>query len=396
MDSFDPKPRLRAEHGRPFPMKKEATQFDSNGTVFGSPWEFQPGGQCGMPISDLFPEIRKHADDLCLLRSLTSKSALHANANFLMHTGHGMRGRPSIGSWVTYGLGSEAENLPSYVVLNGGLFPIGGEDCFKSGFLPATHEASIFHGGPEPLSHVKPASRSRQEKLLAFLKSQQPSHAGGVEAALLNYELAARMQTAIPELADVEKGEPEWLRKAYGFDHPYEHTRSYARQCLMARRLVERGVRFVELTIPAVDKDTAWDAHGGLKENHENHARAVDQPIAALLSDLKARGLLEDTLVAFLTEFGRTPFAQGSDGRDHNEYGFSVWLAGGGTRGGAIVGETDEYGYKAVVDPYDIHDLHATMLHLLGFDHEHLTYRFGGRDHRLTDVHGNVIRQMLA
>ena len=397
LDSFDPKPRLRAEHGQPFPIKKEATQFDSNGNTMGSPWEFSPGGQSGLPVSDLFPHIRGCADELFIIRSLTSKSALHANACFMMHTGSGMLGRPSVGSWASYGLGSPSDNLPGFVVLNGGLFPIGGMDNFKSGFLPASHEASVFDPTDSPVPNLRPPSGSSTERLRAWTRKMDGrwldslgGHNASVETAILNYELAARMQTSVPELADLSR-EPEWLKESYGLKHANAPTRTYARQCLMARQLIEKGVRFVELTIPVVDNDTAWDAHGNLKKNHEDNALAVDQPIAALLKDLRARGLLDSTLVVFATEFGRTPFSQGSEGRDHNEFGFSVWLAGGGVRGGSIYGATDEYGYKAVTDPCDIHDFHATILHAMGIHHEKLTYRFGGRDHRLTDVHGHVL-----
>jgi len=403
VDTFDPKPRLRAEHGRQFPLKREPTQFDSVGATFGSPWEFAPGGQSGISISDLFPKIREYADELCVIRSMTSKSAVHAAANFWMHTGSNLLGRPSVGSWVTYALGSAAEDLPGYVVLNSGIVPIGGLDNFRSGFLPATYEASIFGKGDVPLPNLAPAgSRDVQARKLALIQKldrawlEKIGHAPDIEAAVQNYELAALMQTAVPGLADL-RGESEAMKSAYGLDHSSEYTRIYARNCLLARRLVERGVRFVELTMPAVDKDNRWDAHSKIKQNHEKNAIAVDQPIAALLGDLRARGLLDDTLVVCTGEFGRTPFSQGNDGgRDHNEFGFSLWLAGGGIKPGTIFGGTDEYGYKAIEDPCDIHDLHATILHLLGLDHELLTFRFGGRDYRLTDVHGRVLRQIMA
>lgn len=400
LDTFDPKPRLRAEHGQRFPLKREATQFDSNGNVLGSPWEFVPSGQSGLPVSDLFPKVREYADELCVIRSLTSKSAVHASANFWMHTGTNMLGRPSMGSWVTYALGSPAEDLPGFVVLNSGIIPTGGVDNFKAGFLPASFEGSIFRGDP-PLPNLKPhGSPEAQAKMLKLIRQQDRSlierigAASEVEAAVQNYELAAAMQTAVPELAQLD-GESAATKSAYGLDHPNEHTRTYGRNCLLARRLIERGVRFVEITMPPVDKDTRWDAHGNLKGNHEKNAVAIDQPIAALLGDLRARGLLDDTLVVCAPEFGRTPFSQGSDGRDHNEFGFSVWMAGGGVKPGVTYGATDDYGYKAVEKPCDIHDLHATILYLLGLDHEELTFRFGGRDHRLTDVHGKALREII-
>jgi uncharacterized protein (DUF1501 family) len=403
LDTFDPKPRLRAEHGQRFPLKREATQFDSFGAVFGSPWEFLESGQAGLPISDLFPHLRTQADELCVIRSMTSKSAVHASANFWLHTGTNLLGRPSIGSWVTYALGSEAENLPGFVVLNSGVIPTGGVDNFKSGFLPASYEGSIFQRGDEPLLNLTPhGSAATQARKLALLAAQDRGllarigPAPAIEAAMKNYELAAAMQTAVPELARLE-GESAATKAAYGLDHANEHTRTYARNCLLARRLIERGVRFVEVTMPAVDKDNRWDAHAKLKDNHAKNALAIDQPIAALLADLRARGLLEDTLVVCASEFGRTPFSQGNDGgRDHNEFGFSLWLAGGGVKAGTTYGATDEYGYKAVEKPCDIHDLHATLLYLLGLDHEILTFRFGGRDHRLTDVHGRVLREVIA
>jgi hypothetical protein len=402
IDTFDPKPRLAAEHGRRFPLRREATQFDSNGPVMASPWEFQESGQCGLPISDLFPNLRKVADELCIIRSMTSKSALHATANFWMHTGTNMLGRPSIGSWVTYALGSPSENLPGFVVLNSGVVPTGGVDNFKSGFLPAAFEGSILTSGDPPLPNLTPAGPiERQRRQIELIMRQDRAlldrigPADAVEAALRNYELAAAMQTAVPEMANLGD-ESAATRKAYGLDHKNEHTRIYARNCLVARRLIERGVRFVELTMPKVDGDNRWDAHSKIKDNHPKNAGAIDQPITALIRDLRARGLLDDTLVVCATEFGRTPFSQSNDGgRDHNEFGFSLWMAGGGVRPGISYGATDDYGYKAVEDACDIHDLHATMLYLLGLDHELLTFRFGGRDHRLTDVHGRVLRKLV-
>ena len=304
---------------------------------------------------------------------------------------------------MTYGLGSFNEDLPGYVVLNGGQIPSGGLDNFGSGFLPATFQGSLLHATGTPLANVVPSEKSARlqeakRKLVGDLNQESlasSGHVDALESAILNYELAARMQVAIPELMDL-KGESVATKKLYGMDAAFEHTRTYARECILARRLVERGVRFVELTIPMVDGYSRWDAHGGLVKNHGDNARAVDQPIAGLLTDLKSRGLLDETLVVWAGEFGRTPFAQGSDGRDHNEFGFSVWMAGGGVRGGFTYGETDDWGYKATVNKAEMHDLHATILHFLGLDHEKLTYRFGGRDIRLTDVYGNVLRETLA
>jgi hypothetical protein len=402
MDTFDPKPRLREYHGKPFPMKMESTQFNDNGNTLAGPWAFQQYGESGLPVSDLFPHVGRCADDLCVIRSMVSTFNEHTNANFFLHTGLGLAGRPSAGAWVSYGLGTENQNLPAFVVLNGGLIPPGGLPNFGSGFLPATHQGSIFRPGDPPVANIQPLEPTpelQQNKLalLARLDAAAKESFGGsdaVESAIANYELAFRMQSAVPDLMDL-RGESEATKRMYGFDHPYEPTRIYARQCLTARRLVERGVRFVELTCPQVDGDR-WDQHAKLVEGHSNNARAVDQPIAALLQDLKGRGLLDDTLVLWAGEFGRTPFSQGADGRDHNPYGFSVWLAGGGVEGGMTYGATDEFGYKVVADRVEMYDLHATMLHLLGIDHERLTVRFSGRDMRLTDVHGHVVHSLLA
>jgi len=281
--------------------------------------------------------------------------------------------------------------------------PPGGLENFGSGFLPATFQGSIFRPGAHPLANVQPVEPrpELQQNKLALMRTldagmlQRVGHVDQLESAIANYELAFRMQTAVPELMDI-KGESAATRKLYGLDAPYEHTRTFGTQCLVARRLVERGVRFIELTCPAINGADRWDQHGKLKEGHENNSRAVDQPIAGLLQDLKSRGLFEHTLIIWAGEFGRTPFAQGTDGRDHNPFGFSIWLAGAGIKGGTIYGATDEYGYKAVENKVIIHDLHATMLHLLGMDHKRLTVRFSGRDMRLTDVHGEIIRDILA
>ncbi|MEK0448842.1 MAG: hypothetical protein RL088_1110 [Verrucomicrobiota bacterium] len=406
VDSFDYKPMLEVHHGkdpRKAIGKLEKTQFENIGTVMKSPWAFSPRGQSGLWMSDLFPHIASRADDLCILRSMTSGFPEHTSANYFLHSGLGLQGRPSMGAWVSYGLGSFNGNLPDFVVLNGGQIPSGGLDCFGSGFLPASHQGSLLNINGTPLANIAPgeklpAQQDAKRRLAARLNQLSLEASGGEDAlqsAIANAELAARMQAAIPELLDLS-GESEATKRLYGMDADYVHTRTYARECIIARRMVERGVRFIELTIPMVDGFQRWDAHGSLKSNHGNNAQAVDQPIAALIADLKARGLLDTTLVVFAGEFGRTPFAQGSDGRDHNEYGFSIWMAGGGVKPGIAYGATDDWGYRAVENPLEIHDLHATMLHLLGMDHTKLTFRFGGRDIRLTDVHGRVIRDILA
>jgi hypothetical protein len=397
VDTFDPKPRLTAENGKPFGAKIQPTQFNNNGSTLGSPWKFRQYGQSGIPVSELFPNVAQHVDELAVIRSMTSKFSEHTNANYFLHTGHGQQGRPSMGAWVGYGLGNESRDLPGFIVLNGGLIPPGGLDNFNSGFLPATYQGSVFNPGDTPVANVRPTEPSpalQRNKLALLRRLDEASRAAqqgddAIEASIANYELAYRMQVAVPELMDLSR-ETAGTKRDYGVDDSYAPTATFARQCLLARRLVERGVRFVQLTCPSVGVDR-WDQHNGLKEGHERNARAVDRPIAALLGDLKQRGLLQETLVIWSGEFGRTPFAQGSDGRDHSPFGFSMWLAGGGVRGGTIYGATDDYGYYAIDKKVEMHDLHATILHLLGIDHKRLTFRFSGRDMRLTDVHGNVI-----
>ncbi len=401
VDTFDPKPLLQRDHGKPFPMKMEPTQFDNNGSTFGSPWKFQQHGESGIPVSELFPHMAQHVDDFAVIRSMTSNFSEHTNANYFLHTGSGLQGRPSMGAWMAYGLGSECQDLPAFIVLNGGLVPPGGLDNFNSGFLPASYQASVFQAGDAPVANVQrqEATERLQRNKLRLLEQldtaavQRRGPQDAIESAIANYELAYRMQTAIPDLADLS-GESELTQRMYGLDATTKGTATFARQCLVARRLVERGVRFIQLTCPSVGHDR-WDQHSNLQQGHTDNALAVDQPIGALLTDLKQRGLLDETLVVWSGEFGRTPFAQGSNGRDHNPFGFSLWLAGGGVRGGVIHGATDEYGYKAVENKLQIHDLHATMLHLLGIDHLRLTYRFSGRDMRLTDVHGEIVHEVI-
>ena len=401
VDTFDPKPLLAKENGQPFKMKIEPTQFNNNGGVLKSPWEFNQYGQSGTPVSALFPHVASCVDDIAVIRSMVADFSEHTNANYFLHTGHGMQGRPSMGAWITYGLGSDNQNLPGFVVLNGGLIPPGGLDNFTSGFLPASYQGSVFKAGDIPLANIRPseADASLQTNKLDFIRRMDThllsriGHADQVESSIANYELAYRMQAAVPELTNLS-GESEATKRLYGLEADFEHTRTYAAQCLLARRLVERGVRFIELTCPRVKADR-WDQHSGLKGGHERNALAVDQPIAGLLKDLKSRGLLDETLVIWAGEFGRTPFSQGKDGRDHHPFGFSIWLAGGGIKGGVIYGATDEYGYKAIENKVTIHDLHATVLHQLGIDHTRLTYRFSGRDIRLTDVYGNVMKDIL-
>jgi len=399
VDSFDPKPRLARENGQDPKFKIDATQFNNNGKILQSPWAFKRYGESGMAVSELFPQVATCVDDLALIRSMVSDFPEHTNANYFLHTGSGLQGRPSMGAWINYGLGSENSNLPGYVVLDGGLVPPGGVDNFKNGFLPADFQASIMKTGSMPVANIKSDNSlsAQQRKKLDFIHQMDGTNAGKsdeLEAAIRNYELAYQMQSSVPELTEF-KSETKATRELYGLFDEDPHTRNYGAQCLMARRLVERGVRFVELTCPSLDGIDRWDQHHNLKDGHERNAHAVDKPIAGLLKDLKSRGLLEETLVVWTGEFGRTPFAQGMDGRDHNPSAFSMWMAGAGVKGGTIYGQTDEYGYRVVENPVTIHDLHATMLHLLGVDHKLLTYHFGGRDFRLTDVHGHVIKDVL-
>ena len=402
IDTFDPKPRLAKENGKPFKMKIEPTQFNNIGTTLQSPWKFKNHGESGTPVSELFPNIAKHVDDLAVIRSMTSDFAEHTNANYFLHTGNGFQGRPSMGAWLSYGLGSECKDLPGFIVLNGGLTPPGGLDCFNSGFLPASYQGSIFKSGKSPIANIVPREKNSklQRNKLDLLKKldagalERIGKVDQLESAIANYELAYRMQSVVPELADLA-GETEATREMYGLNEKSKGTAIFGRQCLLARRLLERGVRFIEVTCPAVGHDR-WDQHSNLKKGHEDNAKSVDQPIGAFLTDLKQRGMLKDTLVVWSGEFGRTPFAQGNNGRDHNPLGFSLWMAGGGIKGGSVFGATDEYGYRAIENKLQIHDLHATMLHLLGVNHEKLTYRWSGRDMRLTDVHGHVIHDILS
>ncbi len=404
VDTFDPKPLLQKFDGRdPSGLfTVEPTQFNNNGSLLASPWRFRQYGESGTPISDLFPHIASCADELLVVRSMVSEFPEHTFANYFLHTGSGLQGRPSMGAWINYGLGSECENLPGFVAINGGLIPPGGLDCFGSGFLPASFQGSVFKPAGSAVANIErsEATAGRQQHKLDLVRqldelsmSQFGRH-DSLDSAIKNYELAYSMQMAVPELMSFDR-ESAAIQSLYGLDSKNEPTRIFAAECLLARRLVERGVRFIELTCPSVDSDR-WDQHNNLRDGHERNALAVDQPIAALLKDLRQRGLLDETLVVWAGEFGRTPFAQGKNGRDHNPYGFSIWMAGGGVKAGTVYGATDEFGYKAIENRVEIHDLHATMLHLLGVDHTRSTFRFGGRDMRLTDVKGEVIRAIIA
>lgn len=404
MDTFDHKPELERWDGKPLPIEAPATQFDDVGTVMASPWKFKPGGESGLMISDLFPAVRKHADKLCMVRSMTSKFPEHTAANYFLHTGHNPAGRPSMGAWISYGLGSEADDLPGYVVLDGGLTPPGGIECYGSGFLSPSFQGSVFRPRGEAVAHARGAhtGTSREagrRRLLESLDRREGPIDPSVAAALANYELAFRMQAAVPELSDLS-GESDATKALYCIDDKYAPKATFGRQCLLARKLVQRGVRFVQVSMVKAGPDR-WDQHSNIKQGHADNARAVDEPIAALLHDLEAHGLLDSTVVLFAGEFGRTPMAQGQGngpgrGRDHNPHGYTAWLAGGGVKGGMSHGATDDFGYHAVDSPLEMHDLHATLLHLMGLDHTHLTVRFDGRDMRLTDVFGHVVHDLIA
>jgi hypothetical protein len=409
VDSFDPKPELAKRHGQPMPVPVKPTMFNNNGNIMASPWEFKRRGQSGLEISELFPHLTQHADSMAIVRSMTSKVNEHAQGNYFAHTGFPFMGHPSAGAWISYGLGTENKDLPGFIVLQSGgaTPPHGGVGIYSNGYLPGQHQASILKAdGDEALPNIKPReSDELQRQRLRFVKDMddqflREAAEPQIEAAIKNYETAYRMQTAVPELCDI-RGESETTKELYGIDAREPNKASYGRQCLVARRLIERGVRFVELScltqnIGAGQAPNPWDQHGKLKEGHGAMANQVDQAIAGLMTDLKQRGLFEDTLILFTGEFGRTPFSQGSDGRDHNPFGFSAWIAGGGVRGGTTYGTTDDLGYYAVENVATFYDFYATVLHLLGIDHEKLTYRFGGRDFRLTDVHGNVLKEILA
>ena len=406
VDTFDYKPALEKYNGkdpREVIGKLAPTQFDNIGKILKSPWEFKQRGQSGHWVSDLFPHIAQDdvIDEISMVKSMTSNFSEHTSANYFLHTGSGFQGRPSMGAWLGYGLGTENRNLPGFVVLNGGLIPPGGLDCFGSGFLPATYQGSVFLPQSEPVANInrKEASDSLQKNKLSLLGEldehtlMQMDYDPQVEAAIQNYETAYQMQTSVPELMDLS-GESELVKKSYGMNSDFKNTKTFGTQCLLARRLVQRGVRFIELTCPGGNGDR-WDQHNGLVAGHNKNCKSVDQPIAGLIRDLRKLGMLDDTLIVWSGEFGRTPFAQGTNGRDHNPFGFTTWFAGGGIKPGVTVGATDAFGYKAVENRYEIHDLHATMLYLLGIEHTESTFRFGGRDMRLTEVFGHLIKEIL-
>ncbi len=408
VDTFDYKPMLKKHQGQPIGSSWVSKRSDNSaGRVWlGCPWEFKQRGESGLWVSDLFPHLAQVADHLCVVRSMVGELPLHGQSNLLLHTGRVLGQAPSIGAWISYGLGTENQNLPAYVLLNNDWVPNGGLENFGSSFLPASHQATMMRAKGIPVDNIAPhESMILQRQKLALLAEsdlafgKQTSEPQEIEAAIANYETAFRMQSTVPDLADISK-EPEHIQKMYGVDSTDEHQRFYATQALRARRLVEAGVRFVEITCPSFDgNNSPWDQHTLLKTNHEKNARVTEQSVAALITDLHQRGLLDETIVLWAGEMGRTPAVgaiNDTTGRDHHVSGYTIFMAGGGFKGGMTYGETDEFGTNAVINPVTVHDIHATILHQMGLDHERLTYRYGGRDHRLTDVHGNVIRECLA
>ena len=409
IDSFDPKPKLQELAGQPMPVKIERTQFNNNGNVMPCPFEFARYGESGIPVSSVFSEIGSVADELAVVRSMTSAVNEHAQGNYAMHTGFPFMGYPSAGAWISYGLGSENENLPAFVVLESGhaVPPHGGVGLYSSGFLPAQYQGSVIKADRTPaIRNIAPGfEQAQQVRHLDVIRRidrefVERTKDADIEAAVRNYETAYRMQTSVPSVCDLSN-ESNATLDMYGANDGDKEKAAYARQCLLARRLVERGVRFIELScltkgIGAGGAPNPWDQHGDLEKGHRAMAWQVDQPIAALIKDLRSRGLLDETLIVWAGEFGRTPFSQGSNGRDHNPFGFSVFMAGGGVKGGTIYGATDELGYHVVEDRCTVYDLWATVLHQMGVDHRLLTYRYAGRDVRLTDVHGNVLHDVLS
>ncbi|MFO0820597.1 MAG: DUF1501 domain-containing protein [Pirellulales bacterium] len=409
VDTFDYKPLLIRDHGKPLPLPKPRVQFAQTGNLLAPQWEFRQHGASGQWISSLFPQVARHADDLCIVNSMYSNNVVHGDAVLQLHTGSDVFTRPSMGSWITYGLGTENENLPGFVTISPS-YAHGGSANWSSAFLPATHQGTPIGNDKSPIKdaavrhiHNGTYSRDVQQAQLEFLRStargrtslpNREDRAGEgasidseLEARIASFELAFRMQTETPRVMDLSNESQETLA-LYGINDPT--TDNFGRQCLLARRFSESGVRFVQCS-----HSYKWDQHSNLKAEHAKNALEVDRPIAALLADLKRRGLWDDTLVMWGSEFGRTPTAQGTDGRDHNPYGYSMWLAGGAVRGGLRYGSTDDYGYYAVENRVHVHDLHATLLHLLGLDHERLTFPHAGRDFRLADVHGRVVHEWL-
>jgi hypothetical protein len=403
VDTFDPKIELQKHHGKPIPIldSDPLLKVRNPGTLLGSTRKFARHGAAGTIISDLYPHLAGRLDDIAVIRSMYADSFAHGSGLLQMNTGFLRQGFPSLGSWVTYGLGTLNRNLPGYVVLldqRGG--PISGPPNWGAGYMPATYQGTQFRESGEPILNLLPqqgisaAQQRNQIDLLAKLgRFQAGEDNSELSARIASYELAYRMQASAPEAVDISS-ESDETRRLYGLGDP--RTERFGRRCLLARRLVERGVRFVQVYSGGGHNDENWDAHGDVNKNHELHCGETDRPMAALLLDLKRRGLLDETLVVWTSEFGRTPTGQNGKGRDHSPRGFTAWMAGGGVKGGQTYGATDDFGYASTENKVHVHDLHATILHLLGFDHRLLTYFHGGRDMRLTDVSGRVVHDLLA
>ena len=403
MDTFDPKPMLNKHAGEPMPPSFGSVggQFTDGSTpILGTPWNFKKYGQSGLPVSELFPNVARHVDDICFVRSFVTHSVVHAPAMYEVHSGRLFATHPSVGAWITYGLGSESENLPAYVVMpqpEG--TPEGGTSCWSQGFLPSVYQGTLLRPGSNPILHLRPPegmTRERQRAMLDLLQSMNESDAGEfdseMQARIAAYELAFRMQMHAPEAVDLSK-ETATTKRMYGLEEG--RTREFGTRLLLARRLVERGVRFVQIYSGGGPLSMQWDAHKHLKQNHEKMAGHSDQPVAALLEDLKRRGLLEQTLVIWGAEFGRLPTSESGNGRDHNPHGYTMWFAGGGVRGGQSIGSTDEFGLHAVDRPHSMRDFHASILHAVGLDQHRLSYLHGGRHEKLTDFGGEVIQGMF-
>jgi hypothetical protein len=399
IDLFDPKPELTRMNGKPLPAKfgKVLTPMGTGGNnLLASKRKFKKCGQSGLDFSDWVPHMAKCADDFALLRACNADGLNHVGSVCQMNTGSILAGRPSLGSWALYGLGSVNQNLPGFVVLTDGGEVLGGARNWGTGYMPATYQGTLFRPGSSPILNLKPeVSDERQRAKLGLIQQLNEMHRRDrpddtqLSARQSAYELAFRMQATAPEAVDLSR-EPERVKEAYGLNR--KETADFGHRCLLARRLVERGVRFVQVYCGA---GSAWDAHGDLEGNHTRMCTRADRPTAALIEDLKARGMLDDTLVIWGGEFGRTPMTEGKDGRDHNPYGFSMLVAGGGVKGGTVHGTTDEFGLYGVQGKVHVNDFHATILHLLGFDHERLTFKHSGRDERLTDVAGKVVKAIL-
>jgi hypothetical protein len=407
VDTFDFKPLLKKRQGEKIGVSAVSNKSQSSPerVWLGSPWEFRQYGQSGLWVSDLFPHLAAVADDLCIIRSMVGQQPLHGQQNLLLHTGRVTGGAPSFGSWVSYALGSPSDSLPNYVLLNNEVIPNGGLENYASAFLPASHAATMLRAKGVPMDNIAPFDLPAVQRCkLELLREQDTSYAqatgdDAIDSAIKNYETAFRMETSIPELTDVRR-EKETTRRMYGVDDANDFKRSYSLQCLRARRLVEAGVRFVEVNCPLDHQNNSpWDQHTDLKKYHGTNAMYTDQGVAALIQDLRQRGLLDTTIVIWAGEMGRTPHTKEiteTVGRDHHVNGYSIFVAGGGFKKGFTYGSTDEFGNAVAENPITIHDLHATILHQLGLDHRRLTFRFGGRDVSLTDVHGQVVRDLLA